>query len=110
MNMTTLIANWRTTSLGATTIIGAVVHLVFAVLHHTDDENTWITSLLTIVGGFGLIVAGDGALSAKAHADSTAAIQAIQSKVEATAAAVQTGDTSLLGKPATSTSAGTSKG
>lgn len=54
-----LINNWKTTSAGLLMIIGSIVHLVFAVREKTADENTWTISLTAIVGGIGLIVAGD---------------------------------------------------
>lgn len=44
-------------------IIGSVVHLVFAVKEHTANENTWTVSLTAILGGIGLIFAGDASNS-----------------------------------------------
>lgn len=52
-----LIKNWKTTSAGLTLIVGSVVHLVFA--FHTADEATWTASITAILGGLGLIFAGD---------------------------------------------------
>lgn len=58
-----LFNNWKTTSAGIALIITNTVHLVFAVRNHTSDENTWIFSLTAIVGGIGLIFAGDASQS-----------------------------------------------
>jgi len=63
MNWKNLIANWKTTSAGATMIIGSTVHLVFAVKAGNANENTWTISLTAIVGGIGLILAGDASNS-----------------------------------------------
>lgn len=52
-----LLNNWKTTSAGATMIIGSVVHLVFT--YKTANENTWTIALIAILGGVGLIFAGD---------------------------------------------------
>jgi len=46
-------------------ILGSLVHLVFACKAHTADENTWTISLTAIVGGLGLIFAGDASHSEK---------------------------------------------
>lgn len=68
--------NWKTTSAGIGLIITAVVHLIFT--HKTADENTWTTSLLSIMAGVGLIAAGDATASAAAHQESTEAITKLQ--------------------------------
>ena len=44
-------------------IIGSVVHLVFTVKSGTANENTWTISLTAIIGGIGLLVAGDSTTS-----------------------------------------------
>ena len=59
MNMTKLLNNWKTTSAGVTMISGAVVHLVFACKNGTSNENTWTITIVAVVGGLGLIFAGD---------------------------------------------------
>lgn len=89
-----LLHNWKTTSAGMGTLITAVVHLVFAVHDHTATENIWITHLVAMLTGIGLLSAGDASKSA---ADD----QALAAKVEDVKAAVRTGDTSILDKPAT---------
>jgi hypothetical protein len=89
-----MLKNWRTTSAGLTMIIGATIHLIFAVRAHTADENTWTTSLLAVAGGMGLIFAGDGATSATKEEAG-----AVNAKVDLVTSAIQTGDTSMLVKP-----------
>ena len=93
-----LLKNWKTTSAGLVMMLGAVIHLVFAVRGHTADEATWTASLTAILAGVGLMAAGDQAASAQQHAASTAAIQDLQSKVRAATIAVVTGDSSILTK------------
>lgn len=88
--------NPRTTLLGLSMIIGATVHLVFACIHRTADEQTWINSLMGIATGLGFLLSGDGAFSLKAHAASTAAIEDLKVKLDA---AVKNGDTTFLQKP-----------
>src|SRR5689334_5565942 len=58
-----LFDNWKTSSAGLVMIIGAVVHLVFGIIDHKADETMWTTSLGAIVGGIGLIAAGDASKS-----------------------------------------------
>ena len=57
--MKNLLDNWKTTSAGLTMIIGSTVHLVFSVRDGSANENTWTISLTAILGGIGLIYAGD---------------------------------------------------
>lgn len=97
----TALHNWKTTSAGLTLIIGPAVHLVFAVRAHTADESMWTASLIAIVGGIGLIFAGDGAASAQLHAESQAQIADLTAKVSAVPDAITTGDTSLITKAST---------
>jgi hypothetical protein len=65
MSINTLISNWKTTSAGLLLAGGSVIHLIFAVRSHTADENTWTIALTAIVGGIGLIFAGDASASLK---------------------------------------------
>jgi len=60
-----LINNWKTTSAGLTLMIGSVVKLVFACKGGTADEAIWTGSLLALVGGIGLIFAGDASAPPK---------------------------------------------
>lgn len=55
----TAFQNWKTTSAGLTMIAGAVIHLVFTIKASTADANDWTVSIATIIGGVGLIFAGD---------------------------------------------------
>lgn len=84
--MKNLLKNWKTTSAGVTMIVTAVVHLVFT--HKTADENTWTVSLLAVVGGIGLMFAGDSSQSQK---------DMVVMK-DMTASAVETRDTTELRK------------
>jgi len=58
-------SNWKTTSAGLGMILGSIIHLIFAIKGHTADENTWTITLGTILGGGGLIFAGDASHSEK---------------------------------------------
>ena len=60
-----LLANWKTTSAGLTMIVGSTVHLIFQVRAGTANENTWTISLTAIIGGIGLLVAGDASAPAQ---------------------------------------------
>ena len=63
--MQNLLKNWKTTSAGLVMIGGSIVHLVFAVKAGTANENTWTLTITAVVGGLGLIFAGDASQSAK---------------------------------------------
>jgi len=95
-----LLVNWKTTSAGLTLLIGAWVHLAFALKNHTADETTWTTTLLATVSGIGLILAGDSDKSAtKEEAKALTAVVAQNSAaIQVTPAAIATGDTSLITK------------
>ena len=58
-----LFQNWKTTSAGLIMMTGSVVHLVFQLKAGTANENTWTIAVSTLVGGIGLLVAGDGSQS-----------------------------------------------
>ena len=51
--------NWKTTSLGILMGGGSIIHLAYSVYHQTSNENTWQGCLIGVVGGIGLIFAGD---------------------------------------------------
>ena len=57
------IDNWKTTSVGLTMAIGAIIHLVYQITAHTSSENTWTIAVGAIIGGLGLIFAGDAGTS-----------------------------------------------
>jgi len=58
-----LLQNWKTTSAGLIMIAGSVIHLVFSVRAGTANENTWTIAITAIIGGIGLLLAGDAAAS-----------------------------------------------
>lgn len=96
-----LLKNWKTTSAGLAMIISSVIHLVFAVLHNTADESTWTTAVMGIVGGVGLLAAGDSTTSAAAHDETKAALTAMSQTIATTADAAAKGDSDTLTKVAT---------
>lgn len=61
--MNRLLSNWKTTSAGLALLVGAIVHLVFAIKHDRADETTWNSSLLTLIAAIGLMFAGDASAS-----------------------------------------------
>lgn len=70
--MKNLLANWKTTAAGLGMAVTAIVHLVFAAKMGKADENTWTTAILAVIGGIGLIAAGDATKSVtKEEADTT---------------------------------------
>ena len=58
-----LIANWKTTSAGIIMIVGAIVHLFF---NRPLTEPLMMLGVTGIVGGIGLLFAGDANVSAVA--------------------------------------------
>lgn len=87
-----LLLNWKTTSFGLTMILGSIIHLIFSTKAHTGDETTWTVSVGTIVGGLGLMFAGDQSATSNQIAPIAAAVDKIN----------QTGpssDTKMLSKP-----------
>ena len=71
-------------------IIGSVVHLVFASKAGTATEGVWTASFTAIVGGVGLILAGDSKASTQAHEETKTMIATVDAKVEAVAAKDET--------------------
>jgi len=110
MNQTTsfvynLFLNWRTASVGVSLIVAGLVHLAFCIYHGTLSETDVTTTLMSIAGGFGFVVAADAKTSAQAHITSTEAISQLNNKVELNSQVVRvaadaalTGDTSFLKK------------
>lgn len=88
-----LIRNWKTTSAGLTMIAGSIIHLVFKMLAHSADEATWNISIIGIIGGVGLILAGDASASADAKQ-----LETVKRQMAAVPQAIDTGDTTLLKK------------
>lgn len=85
-----LLTNWKTTSVGLGMIIGSIIHLVFAVMGHTATEGVWTASVSAIIGGIGLLAAGD---ASKSQTKDDA-----QKAQQATVEAVTTGNTDTLKK------------
>lgn len=61
--MKSLFTNWKTTSAGLTMIAGSIVHLVFRIKAQAADENAWMISIGGVIGGVGLMFAGDASAS-----------------------------------------------
>jgi len=58
-----LLTNWKTTSAGAILIAGSLVHIAFLYKAHAVDEGSVMTALTGILGGIGLLAAGDASQS-----------------------------------------------
>ena len=72
MTIQSLATNWKTTSAGAALIAYALVDIGFGWYNHTSTPDSLKSSILGIIGGVGLIVAGDASSSVtKAEADTT---------------------------------------
>lgn len=79
--------------MGLTLIIGALVHIIFLALNHEPiTEKDVMLAVGAIFAGIGFISAGDASKSKQDTKD-------VDKKVDATAAAVLTGDTTFLPKP-----------
>ena len=61
--MKRLLDNWKTTSAGLVMISGAVIHLVFQLRAHAASEADWNATFIAVMGGVGLIAAGDASQS-----------------------------------------------
>jgi hypothetical protein len=86
-----LLTNWKTTSAGLGMIATAVIHLVFAIRKGSADESLWTTTFLAVMGGAGLVAAGDAATSQKQVEETKAQVKE----------AIETGHTEILvAKPA----------
>lgn len=88
--MNRIFSNWKTTGAGVSTILLAIVHLVFQALEHKADETAWTTAVVAIIGGLGLVAAGD--------ADKSVAVTEIEALKGNVAKAIENGDTSFLKK------------
>ena len=91
--LTNWFQNWRTSSVGILMISGSVIHLVFAVRAGNATEGVWTASMVAIVGGIGFLVAPDAKLAQRESAR-------LETKIDDTAAAMKSGDTSMLPKAA----------
>lgn len=54
-----LLSNWKTTSAGLGIVTTAIIHLVFQIKAGNNSEETWTVTVGGILGGIGLITAGD---------------------------------------------------
>jgi uncharacterized membrane protein (DUF106 family) len=77
-------------------IAGSIIHLVFKIIAHSADEPTWNITVIGIIGGFGLILAGDASASADAKQ-----LETVQRQMAAVPEAIDTGDTGQLKKTVT---------
>jgi hypothetical protein len=57
--MKSILTNWKTTSLGILAILGGIVRFIFALKSGEFTEESVMTTLTTIFGGIGLILAKD---------------------------------------------------
>jgi hypothetical protein len=89
--MKKLKANWQTSSIGLSMIGLTIIHLVFAIRAGNATEGVWTASFGTVMGGIGLLFAGDASKSATK--------EEVQAVAQNTAAAIKTGDTSTLTNP-----------
>lgn len=67
-----ILTNWKTTSAGLVAIVGATVHIVYAIKQGTITEETWMSQIAIALAGFGLLAAGDASQSAAATPESNA--------------------------------------
>lgn len=85
-----LLDNWKTTSAGLTLIIGAIVHIAFLVTHAEPvTEKDVMLAIGAIFAGVGMLAAGDASKSKKD-------VNAVDVKVDQTAAAIKEGNSRLL--------------
>jgi hypothetical protein len=78
-----MLKNWKTTSMGLSTIIGVVVGLVFAVKAGKADATVWTVALTAILPGIGLLFSRDASAAAADHAESKTLIAAVDNKLAA---------------------------
>lgn len=53
--------NWKTSSVGVGFAVTGIVHLIFALKSKTLTEQSVVTEIMSILGGIGLVAAGDAA-------------------------------------------------
>lgn len=86
--MNKIFTNWQTTSAGSIMALTAIIHLAFACKAGIATEGVWCTAVVEIIGGIGLIAAGDGNKSVSQNE--------LAEVSQAVATAVETGDTSII--------------
>lgn len=89
-----LFTNWRTTSLGISTVALAIYVMVSAWKGHNMDQALFALCVNNLLQGIGLVFSRDAAASAQAVADTKDKITALQNDV-----AQVKNDTSKFNKP-----------
>ena len=79
--MNNLINNWKTSSAGLVLILTGLIHIGFGLIHKSINETDFTTTMVSIVTGVGLIVAGDGSKSAAAHEETKALVADLQNQI-----------------------------
>jgi hypothetical protein len=87
-----LLANWKTTSAGMSSITTGIIRLYLDIKNNNVDEATLTSACGLIIVGIGLLSAGDASKSKKD-------VDAVDTKVDQTASAVMSHDTTMLPKP-----------
>ena len=93
-----LLDNWKTTSAGLSSITTGFVRLYLAIKHGTVDE-------VSLTGAIGLIIVGIGLLAAGDASKSKQDVKDVDAKVDQTAKAVLSGDTTILPRATTTAQA-----
>lgn len=70
-------------------ILTGLIHVVFSIIHRTATENDFTTTMVSIITGVGLIVAGDASKSVANHDETLTELANIKS-------AIRTGDTAII--------------
>lgn len=79
--MNNLVANWKTSSAGIVLILTGLIHIGFGIVHKQITEQDFTTTMVSIITGVGLIVAGDGSKSAEAHEETKALVADLQNQI-----------------------------
>lgn len=79
--MNNITQNWKTSSAGIVLILTGLIHLGFGIAHKTITEQDFTTTMVSIVTGCGLIVAGDGTASAQAHEETKQLVSGLQNQI-----------------------------
>lgn len=96
--MNNLVKNWKTSSAGIVLILTGLIHIGYGLVHKSITEQDFTTTMVTIVTGLGLMVAGDASASAESHAQSQTQIAELQLRSNIVPNAIESGDTSQLRK------------
>ena len=81
-----LFVNWKTSAAGVSMIVASTIHLIFMIKSGDANETTWTRELITILGGIGLIAAGDAKAGQQRTEDLKADVKS----------AIETKDTTIL--------------